>query len=207
LRDEYIITVAGTVRQAKVFGECLLLHREITTRLGSNSLRIRDIVENGGSKSEPLMVLYHCNFGFPVVSASSRLYTSGGHVVPRDGTAADSVVEHDRFSEPQAGYVEQCFYHDLHVREDKSYAAIYNEDLGFGAYVRYRRENLPWLVEWKMLGEHEYVVGLEPSSGRLEGRAEALRQNQIRLLGPGEERIFEVEIGILDGRPALDGLR
>ena len=204
--DEYVIRVAGTVRQAKVFGECLLLHREITTQLGSNALFVRDVVENGGSKPEPLMLLYHCNFGYPLVSAASRLFTSGGRVEPRDATAADGIAEHDRFAEPKAGYAEQCFYHHLGAKDGKAYAAVFNEELGIGAYVRYVRESLPWFVEWKMLGEHEYVVGLEPATARLDGRSDLERSGQLRSLAPGERRTFEVEIGVLDGRSALDAL-
>ena len=57
-----------------------------------------------------------------------------------------------------------------------------------------------------MLGEQEYVVGLEPSTHRLEGRAELKRQGQIIPLAVGERRSFEVEIGVVDGRPALEEL-
>ena len=57
-----------------------------------------------------------------------------------------------------------------------------------------------------MLGEQEYVVGLEPSTHRLEGRRELKREGQIVPLAVGERREFEVEIGVLDGRPALDEL-
>ena len=204
--DEYAIRVAGTVRQAKVFGECLLLHREITTRLGSSALLVRDVVENAGSRAEPLMLLYHCNFGYPVVSASSRLHTSGGGVEPRDANAAKGTAEHDRFAEPTAGYAEQCFYHDLGARDGRAFAALFNEELGIGAYVRYRVETLPRFLQWKMMGEQEYVVGLEPSTGRLDGRVELARRNEIRPLAPGEQRTFEVEIGVLDGRVALEAL-
>jgi hypothetical protein len=205
--DDYAIRVAGTVRQAKVFGECLLLHREITTQLGSNALVIRDVVENAGSKAEPLMLLYHCNFGYPVVSASSRLHTSGGGIEPRDANAAKGTAEHDRFAEPTAGYAEQCFYHDLGARDGRAFAALFNEDLEIGAYVRYRVDNLPRFLQWKMMGEHEYVVGLEPATARLDGRTEVARRHEIRSLAPGEQRTFEVEIGVLDGRLALDELK
>jgi hypothetical protein len=51
------------------------------------------------------------------------------------------------------------------------------------------------------------VVGLEPSTNRLDGRVEMARRQQIRPLAPGEQRTFEVEIGVLDGRAALDALR
>ena len=82
--DDYTIRLAGTVRQARTFGECLVLHREITTQLGSNALVMRDVVENAGSRPEPMMLLYHCNFGYPMVSADSRIHTSGGTVEPRE---------------------------------------------------------------------------------------------------------------------------
>ena len=57
-----------------------------------------------------------------------------------------------------------------------------------------------------MLGEQEYVVGLEPSTNRLDRRAELIRQGQIPPLAVGERRTFEVEIGVVDGRAALDKL-
>ena len=204
--DDYAIRLAGTVRQARTFGECLLLHREITTQLGSNALVVRDVVENAGFRSEPMMLLYHCNFGYPLVSADSRIYTSGGSVEPREPTPVQAVADHHRLGEPQAGYVEQCFYHDLTARDGRAFAAIFNERLGVGGYVRYRVENLPEFVQWKMLGEQEYVVGLEPSTHRLDRRAELIRQGRIRPLEVGERRTFEVEIGVVDGRAALDKL-
>ena len=204
--DDYAIRLAGTVRQAKTFGECLVLHREITTQLGSNALVVRDVVENAGSRPEPMMLLYHCNFGYPIVSADSRIYTSGGSVEPREPTPFEAVADHDRLGEPLAGHPDQCFYHNLNAKDGRAFAAIFNERLGLGGYVRYRVENLPEFVEWKMLGEQEYVVGLEPSTHRLEGRRELKREGQIVPLAVGERREFEVEIGVLDGRPALDEL-
>jgi hypothetical protein len=204
--DDYMIRVAGTVRQARTFGECLVLHREITTQLGANALVVRDVVENAGSRPEPMMLLYHCNFGYPIVSADSRIFTSGGGVEARDPTPAQAVADHDRLGEPQAGYVEQCFYHDLRATDGRAFAAIFNERLGVGGYVRYRVANLPQFVQWKMLGEQEYVVGLEPATHRLDRRAELIRQGRISPLAVGERRTFEVEIGVLDGRAALDKL-
>jgi len=90
--DDYKIRLAGTVRQARTFGECLVLHREITTQLGSNALVVRDVVENAGFRPEPMMLLYHCNFGYPLVSADSRIFTSGGSVEPR-GERGEACVQ------------------------------------------------------------------------------------------------------------------
>jgi hypothetical protein len=152
------------------------------------------------------MLLYHCNFGYPLVSADSRIYTSGGGVEPREGTPTQAVADHDRLGEPQAGYAEQCFYHNLKAQDGRAFAAIFNERLGVGGYVRYRVETLPEFVQWKMLGEQEYVVGLEPSTHRLDRRAELIQQGRNHPLAAGERRTFEVEIGVVDGRAALEKL-
>ena len=204
--DDYQIRVAGTVRHATVFGECFVLSREIATRLGANALVIRDTVENASFHAEPLVLLYHCNFGYPIVSGASRLHTSGGRVEPRDATAAAGIAEHREFTEPQAGYVEQCFYHRLEAKNGSAFAALFNKELGVGAYVKYGVDTLPLLVEWKMMGEQEYVVGLEPGAAMLDGRSELLRRNEAPMLAPGETRSFEVEIGVLEDRQALDAL-
>ena len=39
---------------------------------------------------------------------------------------------------------------------------LYRENDRIGAYITYQRETLPDFLIWKMLGESEYVVGLEP---------------------------------------------
>jgi len=197
LGDAYEMVVSGVVRQARPFGECLVLRREIRSRLGESRFVIRDIVENAGVVSEPALLLYHCNFGYPVVSRSTRLLTTGGTIEGRDGHAAASLASHDRFQEPTPGYQEQCFYHHLVGRPDHAAATLFNDALGFGAYVRYRTDNLPLLVEWKMMGEQDYVVGLEPSTARLEGRSKVLEEGRARMIEPGERVSFEVEIGVI----------
>ncbi len=204
--DEYRIAVGGTVRQASAFGECLILRREIATSLGANSLVIRDTVENAGVDPEPLLLLYHCNFGYPIVSAATRLHVSAGKVDPRDGNAAAGMAEHREFGEPQPGYVEQCFYHRPKAKDGHAHAALFNEELGVGAYVKYRTDTLPLLVQWKMLGEQAYVVGLEPGTSMLDGRAALLNRNEAPMLAPGQTRSFEVEIGVLGDRAALEAL-
>ena len=65
--DEYEMTVSGTVEENAIFGENLRLTRIIRSRLGENRICVTDEVENVGFTETPLMLLYHCNFGFPLV--------------------------------------------------------------------------------------------------------------------------------------------
>ncbi|MGC8850556.1 MAG: DUF4432 family protein, partial [Candidatus Bathyarchaeia archaeon] len=86
-------------------------------------------------------------------------------------------------------------------RDGYVYAAIVNREFmggeGIGVYVKYKRSQLDYFIEWKMMGEGVYVVGMEPSNCKVEGRAKMREEGTLKFLDPGESRIYELEIGVL----------
>jgi hypothetical protein len=196
--DDYLITVEGLVRQSVLFGENLLLRRRITTHLDAVTLRIEDCVRNEGHRPAPHMLLYHCNFGFPVVSPGSRLEVDDVSVRPRDAAAAAGLAEHTRFESPVPAYQEQVFFHTPRPGPDGYVtASIVNEALGLGVYVRYRAAELPAFSQWKMVGAGEYVCALEPCTVHETPRSLLRREGRLRFLEPGEEAHYDLELGVL----------
>lgn len=200
--DEYVIRLRGKIRQSCVFGENLTLTREIETRLLSDNLMIRDTVENCGFSVQPLMLLYHVNFGYPIVDKDTVLVQSKSIVKPRDEESRKGIDTYNVFSNPIPDFKEQVFYHDMQP-DAKGFvtACLYNKSLGengLGAYVRFNKNEMPCMCEWKQMGEGEYVVGLEPSTGYPEGRAQARKDDQIVFLQPGEKKHIQIEIGVVD---------
>jgi hypothetical protein len=196
--DEYIFWIQGEIRETVVFGDHLTLTRRISARLGGQSLHIEDRVENSGFSPAEHMMLYHCNFGFPVISPNTEFIIDDMKVEPRDDVAAPGLPNHTRFESPVPGYAEQVFYHQ--PRPDKNgivTARLVNRVLDFGAYVNYRADTLPYLAQWKMMGAGEYVCGLEPATTWVGGRAKAREDGQLRVLAPGEIVTYDVEIGAL----------
>jgi hypothetical protein len=209
--DDYIIFIEGEVRQARVFNENLLVRRRIEAVAGHSALTIEDTVSNEGFQSQPHMMLYHINLGFPVVDNDSRLITPARSVIPRDDVARPGIQEYDRFTDPIPGYREQVFYHDMQA-DDSGHVTVavvnpgfnspgfnspgFNGGQGLGVYVRYRQRELPRFIEWKMTGEDVYTVGLEPANCLVEGRAKERERSVLQFLAPGEKRIYHVEIGI-----------
>ena len=198
--DDYLITVEGQVRQSVVFGENLLLTRRVTTRLGATSFLVEDRVRNDGFRRTPHMLLYHCNFGFPVVSPDSelRVLPADETVRPRDPDAARGLAAHTGFEAPDPGYAEQVFFH--HPRPDESgrvTASIFNRRLSFGGFVRYRAAELPVLAQWKMMGAGDYVCALEPATNHEAARARLREQGALRHLEPGEEVNYSLEFGVM----------
>ena len=202
--DEYLMWVEGRVREATMFGENLVLHRRIETRLGSASLKVVDTVENQGFAPTPHLILYHVNAGFPVVDEGSRLVVNS-RSVPRDAEAEKGSGAERGFAGPIPGYAEQVFWHDATPdAEGLVTAALVNDrfggDRGLALYLRYPKARLPWLYEWKMMGEGAYVVGVEPANALGYGRARERAEGRLPFLAPGESVRYELEIGAASGK-------
>ena len=87
--------------------------------------------------------------------------------------------------------------------------AIVNPRLGRGGqalYVDYDRSQLPRYIEWRMMGEGQYAVGIEPCTNGF-GRDEVRKAGELIVLQPGEKRTYDLEIGVLDGADAIEQFR
>lgn len=198
--DDYVISVSGRMRETIVFGENVQLTRTIWARLGEDRLFIDDRVENLAYRTTPHMILYHCNFGFPVVDDASRIIAPSRTVTPRDAEAEEGRDRHAQAQPPTPDYREKCYFHEMEPDSDgRVTAAIINPDCdgGFGAYVTYRHAELPYFTEWKMMDQGTYVVGLEPGNALVLGRDREREAGRLQFLEPGEQREYHLELGAL----------
>jgi hypothetical protein len=199
--DECVLWAEAEVSQMAVFGEQLVLTRRIEADLGGTSVRISDTVTNAGATPCPHMMLYHCNIGFPVIDAGAELCYPAppGTCVSEAGT--------ERYREldgPDPRYVEQCYEHDMTPDQSGQVtAAVLNRAAGLGVYQRYRKDQLPHHVTWRQLGAGTYVVAMEPSTNRDAGRFDARQRGELIHLDPGEQRRYDLELGVLDGADAV----
>lgn len=194
--QDFVIEVEGRARQSVVFGENLVLTRRIITKLGANSFEIHDTIMNEGFRPTPHMILYHCNFGFPVVSPDSELVLDETEVHARDARAEKGFGQQNRFERPMLDYPEQVFFHkprpdaNGHAR-----AAIVNRALNFGAFLDWQTDNLPFMGQWKLMQAGEYVCALEPANYWETPRAKLREQGRLKMLGAGESVCYELELG------------
>lgn len=197
--EDYLLIVEGEIRQAVLFGENLLLSRRYETSLDSQKLTLKDTVINEGSQPTPHSLLYHCNFGFPLVSPASRLIIEDRDVVPRTPAAAGGLDHHTSFEVPQPGYEEQVFFHYPRISPDGfAEARLINPDLSLGFRLRWLAETMPVLTQWKMMGQGEYICGLEPATHALAPYEALKKQDLPRVLAPGESVEYELTLEILE---------
>lgn len=196
--DEYEMSVRGVIEETSTFGPKLRLTRNITARAGCNALKLTDVVENVGFETSPLMMVYHFNFGFPLIDESTTVDIPSDTV---QAAAAEVPLEgYNHWQAPEPGFAERVYYHtDLQDTDGRATAVIHSPRFcGHGADVslKWKTETLPMMVQWKMPGAGEHVLGLEPSNCRVAGRAAERERGSLQRLAPGERRVFELDLSV-----------
>lgn len=198
------MSITAVMRQSCVFGPNLELRRTISSTLGQPTLRIHDVVTNVANTATPHMLLYHCNYGWPLVDAGTRILYRGS--CQSRGLDMDNAIfnsKHDYRTcqgplESHRGTGEACGFIDVTPDHDGTCTvALYNEKLGLAVATRYNKKQLPALANWQHWGPGEYVTGLEPGTNPPIGQSAARKLKKLIHLAPGESRTYDLEISVL----------
>lgn len=184
------IHIKAIVRDARIFSYHLVLEREYICSLTENTIYLKDKVKNIGRMEAPLQIMYHCNMGYPLLSENAIVKIPAENVLTRDEHAAKFLDKCLTMEEPQADFQECCYYHEM---TGKPTVSIFNPDINKGMNMTYDTSELKCFTEWKMMGKHDYVLGLEPGNCYPDGRDVMREQGMLEFLKPGEEREFNVK--------------
>jgi len=203
--DNLILTIRGQIRESVITGENLLLSRQITTQGGKNTIVIEDTVENSGFNITPLMILYHLNIGFPLLSEHSTLYAPVASTTPRDDYSELHISDFEKFKKPDRDVKGQIFFHKLSSEHNGDTAvAVVNPKIGLGLRISFNLNDLPYFTQWKLLQEQDYVLGLEPGNNIPMGRNYASEKGTLEYLHPGETRHYRINLTILETQKEID---
>ena len=205
IEDDYFVKTEGKVFQNQVFGENLSLKREISMKVGENKIFINDDIENLGFESQPFMIIYHMNFGFPLVDKDTKFYVTSNSTEGATEHSEKCKHEYTTFSEPINGIEEAVFYHKCYCdKENYGHSTLVNEKLKIGVSLSFNLNELDNLTEWKMMGQGDYVVGVEPSNCKTLGRRSERENGTLKYIQPGEIRHISVIVEILDGEDSIE---
>ena len=188
------LRVSATVRQGALFGEHLVMRRTITLACDRAELTIEDGVTNEAAESQGHMLLYHFNFGWPLVSAGSRIEGPSGTPIPRDEPAAAKLDQWDKIHAPDDDPAERVYIHEA---QGHGHARLINPSIGLAAHLQWDATHLPAMFQWVMLRKRTNAVGLEPANTKaIMGRAQAQQTGELPILEPGESRHYSLRLSI-----------
>lgn len=194
-QDEEEIRIHARMNDEGIFSRKLILDRVIRCSKRENSFTIEDVITNRGDSEYPVEILYHMNMGYPLLSEKAKLYIPSVSVEARNERAQEGIGSWDQMLTPQPQFEEQCYYHQF---EKEGRAAIYNPEIGQGLVITFDAQNLPFFTEWKMMGQRDYVLGLEPGNCHPDGRAKMRQDGRLTILAPGEQVRYQVKVRMLE---------
>lgn len=181
------VEIYGKMRDAVVFGDKLVLDRSIRCDYKERKIFVTDQVTNEGYQPARHMIIYHCNIGYPILSPESEIFIPSREVIARNAHAQEGIAIWDQVQEPESGYEEMCYYHIPEIdKEGYGAGAIYNPNLNMGIAVSYHTGTLDRMVQWKMMGNGDYVMGLEPCNSTIDGIEDAVKNGTMKYIQPGE---------------------
>jgi len=201
------MSITAVIKESRVFGPNLELRRTITSTLGEPTIRVHDVVTNVGNSRTPHMILYHLNFGWPLVDEGTKIvwngeWTSRGLDMDNaifnsrhDFRTCPGPQEHHRTTGEACGFIDAT-----PDRDGTCTVGLYNERLPLAVAVRYKKKQLPALANWQHWGPGEYVTGLEPGTNPPIGQAKARELKQLVYLDPGKSRTYDLEFRVLTDR-------
>ena len=200
---EYVddeVVISGIMRDSFLCGHNLELKRTIRFPRKGKEITIQDTVTNLEGVPTEFMLLYHCNFGYPLLEPGARIIKKKGDIYNNIGNGIHPETCF-QVTEPRNDKEEEVYCH-TNTPDEAGFgiAAIINDQKQIAGYVKYKMDTLPYLIEWKNMCNHDYCIGLEPSNSYIKGRTEERKHGTLPIIGPYETRVFEVSLGVLDGK-------
>jgi galactose mutarotase-like enzyme len=197
--NNYILKVRGTMEEGYLSGKKLRMEREIYSILGENTIHLKDTITNFGNTPSPLTLLYHMNFGYPLLSEETELEIDPAETIPRDQEAAKGLNEFRKFIKPQPSFNEQVFFHSMKGNnKGEAIITIRNKIIRTSVAIKFNIRQLPYVSQWKMMAYGEYVLGIEPGNVHSKSRKVLREENTLPSLLPGESSVFDLEVTISD---------
>lgn len=191
------VKVSGVVDESALFYPGLRLKTTVSTQPLSNRLTIEDTVVNLKGTPSELEILYHCNYGAPLLEEGAQLLAPFVEMAPRDARAAEGVDEFATYLGPTAGYVEQVyFYKPLADANNRTVVALRNAAGDKASALRFDTTQLPYFSQWKntVASGDGYVTGIEPGSAFPNLKTIERDRGRVITLKPGGSRSFRLDL-------------
>ncbi|MEE8450730.1 MAG: aldose 1-epimerase family protein [Thermoguttaceae bacterium] len=197
--DSGEIRITGVVDETRLFGNKLRMLSTITTKIGQPGLTVTDTISNPSAEPSELELLYHVNFGTPLLEPGAKVVLPVARVAPRDDVAVGDLSQWDTYGPPTPGSVESVFFFELGADGDgHTQALLHNAAGDRGVSLKFDKNQLPCFTLWKnrQADGDGYVTGLEPAINFPNVKSFEKQQGRVAVLEPGESRQFELTLEV-----------
>jgi hypothetical protein len=201
------IRIRGRVDERMFYGPKLELWTEISTEPGTNSYRIEDAIHNYSAYEQEFEMIYHANYGPPLLEKGARFVGAVKQITPFNPHAAKSANAYAEYAAPTPGFVEQVYMIvPFTDPAGRTTVMLRNADASKGITMSYAVEQFPYFTLWKNTTalEEGYVTGLEPGTSSPANRSIERKAGRVPKLKPNETRKFAIDFSILNDKAGVE---
>ncbi|CCG89115.1 hypothetical protein EPIR_3752 [Erwinia piriflorinigrans CFBP 5888] len=173
---------------------------------GSDSFTVHDVLTNQADYPHDYQIIYHSNFGTPILEKDARFIAPLKSVSPFNDYAKKGLDGWDRYGAPTQDFDEMVF--NLTPKADssgKTVAAVINSKGDKGASIEFDTRQLPRLTMWKNTDtlKQGYVTGIEPGTNYAYPVTIEKEQGRVKQLQPGQSTEFTLTYTLLKDAGAV----
>ncbi len=202
----YRIRIRGKVEERMFKFGVFDLWTEVSTIPGSASIQFDDRLVNNSKYEQEYQMIYHTNFGTPILEKAAAFVAPVKTVAPFDEYAAQDLGSYQAYQGPTNNFGEQVYCLTLNADDaGMTTAMLHNSAADKGVAMQWSVESLPFFTLWKNTDTESdgYVTGLEPGTGFPYNRSIERTQNRVPKLAANGEVHFHLTVAALESAAAV----
>lgn len=202
------VEVEGVVDEIRFHFLKVSMISKLRVAVGEKGFRVHDQVVNHSASPAEVQILYHVNFGHPLLDGGSQVVAPLDVLVPRNDHAASGI---DRWSHYQAetpGFEEQVYFATLRGgKNDQTEVLLKNAHATRGVSLQYKTTQLPCFTVWKNTTavSDGYVTGIEPGTNYPNPRTFEGEHGRVAKLAGNGTTEFGLQMVVHDDADAVTG--
>ncbi len=194
------ITVKGLVKEKTFKFSNLETWAGVSVTPGECAFHVHDELRNLSDYEREYQIIYHSNFGSPLLEGGARFLAAAQEVSPFNDYARPGLAGWQTYLPVTPGFDEMVFnirpYADA---TGQTLAMLANRAGSRGVALRFNVRQLPVLTLWKNTDSASdgYVTGIEPGTCYAYPRRIEREQGRLATIGAGEIRNFDIEYRVL----------
>ncbi|MGJ0193317.1 aldose 1-epimerase family protein [Pantoea sp. RRHST58] len=201
------IRVRGLLKESTFKKANLETWTELRYVPGAKSFTLHDVLTNRGDYPHDYQIIYHSNFGTPILEKAARFIAPLKSVSPFNDYAKSGLKAWNIYDAPTKDFDEMVF--NLVPKADssgKTLAAVINSKGDKGASIEFDTHQLPLLTMWKNTDtlKQGYVTGIEPGTNYAYPVTIEKEQGRVKQLAPGQSTTFELTYTLLSSASAVN---
>lgn len=197
----YAIHIRGLIKESTFKKSDLQTMTELTYVPGETSFKLHDVLTNHADYPHDYQIIYHSNFGQPILEEGAQFLAPVSEVSPFNNYAIKGLETWKTYLGPTKGFDEMVFnLKPLADEKGQTLAALVNKSATKGVSMEFNTAQLPVLTLWKNTDtvKQGYVTGIEPGTSYAYPVTIEREQKRVKQLQPGQSVAFDLTYSVLN---------